>query len=63
MKKEKTPKKRGRKSKAEREAWLLEQAEIEANQSTYEKKMETQLAVPTATLLQDMPIEPHHSGA
>lgn len=57
-KKEKTPKKRGRKSKAEREAWLLEQAEIEANQSTYEKKIETQLSVPTATLLQDMPIEP-----
>ncbi len=55
---EKTPKKRGRKSKEEREAWLLEQAEIEANQSTYEKKIETQLAVPTATLLQEKPIEP-----
>lgn len=55
---EKTPKKRGRKSKEAREAWLLEQAEIEANQSTYEKKIETQLAVPTATLLQEMPIEP-----
>ena len=35
-KKEKAPKKRGRKSKEEREAWLLEQAEIEANLTTYE---------------------------
>ena len=57
-KKEKAPKKRGRKSKEEREAWLLEQAEIEANLTTYEKKLAAQLTIPTATLLQDMPIQP-----
>ena len=57
-KKEKAPKKRGRKSKKEREAWLLEQAEIEANLTTYEKKLAAQLTIPTATLLQDMPIQP-----
>lgn len=32
------PKKCGRKSKEVREAWLAEQAEKEANQTTYEKK-------------------------
>lgn len=57
-KKEKVPKKRGRKSKEEREAWLLEQAEIEANLTTYEKKLAAQLTIPTATLIQDMPTEP-----
>ena len=57
-KKEKAPKKRGRKSKEEREAWLLEQAEMEANLTTYEKKLAAQLTIPTATLLQDMPIQP-----
>lgn len=58
-KKETTPKKRGRKSKEEREAWLAEQAEIEANLTTYEKKLNAQLTIPTATLCQDIPIEPH----
>ena len=57
-KKEKVPKKRGRKSKEERDAWLAEQAEIEANLTTYEKKLEAQLTIPTATLWQDIPIEP-----
>lgn len=58
VKKEKVPKKRGRKSKKEREAWLLEQAEIEANRTTYEKTLAAQLTIPTATLVQDMPTEP-----
>lgn len=57
-KKEKIPKKRGRKSKEERAAWLAEQAEIEANLTTYEKKLEAQLTIPTTTLWQDIPIEP-----
>lgn len=57
-KKEKTPKKRGRKSKEDRAAWLAEQAEIEANLSTYEKKLEAQLTIPTSTLWRDIPIQP-----
>ncbi len=57
-KKEKAPKKRGRKSKEEREAWLLEQAEIEANLTTYEKKLAAQLTISHCHTLQDMPIEP-----
>lgn len=56
-KKEKVPKKCGRKSKKERETWLLEQAEIEANRTTYEKTLAAQLTIPTATLVQDMPME------
>lgn len=58
-KKEAAPlKKRGRKSKKERAAWLAEQAEIEANQTTYEKKIEAQLTIPASTLWRDIPIEP-----
>ncbi|KGR89431.1 transposase [Ureibacillus massiliensis 4400831 = CIP 108448 = CCUG 49529] len=53
------PKKRGRKSKEERAAWLAEQAEIEANQSTYEKKIEHQLNTPLEILWNDVPIEPN----
>ncbi len=34
------PKKRGRKRKEEREQWLLEQAEIEANKAIFEKTLE-----------------------
>jgi len=46
-KKEPTPpQKRGRKSKEEREDWLAKQAEIEANQSTYEKEIKHQLDTP-----------------
>ena len=58
-KKEKVPKKRGRKSKEERAAWLAEQAEIEANLTTYEKNLEAQLTIPTATLWQDIPTQPN----
>lgn len=57
-KKEIAPKKRGRKSKEERAAWLAEQAEIEANQTTYEKKLDAQLTIPLTTLWQEIPIEP-----
>ncbi|KOS63744.1 IS1182 family transposase, partial [Lysinibacillus sp. FJAT-14222] len=53
------PKKRGRKSKEERNAWLTEQAEIKANQSTYEKEIKDQLDTPLETLWQDVPIEPN----
>src|SRR5690625_6598479 len=52
------PKKRGRKSKAEREQWLQEQAEKEANLPIYEKKIETQLYVPLAELRAEVPQEP-----
>lgn len=54
----KPPKKRGRKTKEEQAAWLAEQAEIEANLTTYEKKLEAQLSIPAETLWQDIPIEP-----
>ncbi len=57
-KKEATPKKRGRKSKEERAAWLAEQAAIEANLTTYEKKLAAQLTISTNALWQDIPIEP-----
>ena len=57
-KKEIAPKKRGRKSMEERAAWLAEQAEIEANQTTYEKKLDAQLTIPLTTLWQEIPIEP-----
>ena len=59
QKKETSQKKRGRKSKEERAAWLTEQAEIEANQTTYEKNLAAQLSIPTHTLWQDIPIEPN----
>ena len=42
------PKKRGRKSKEEREQWLIEKAEREANLPLFEKKIEEQLDVPLA---------------
>ncbi|WP_375199215.1 transposase [Lysinibacillus sp. RS11] len=59
-KKEPTPlKKRGRKSKKERDAWLTKQVEIKANQSTYEKEIKDQLDTPLETLWQDAPIEPN----
>lgn len=54
-----SPKKRGRKSKEERDAWLTKQAEIKANQSTYEKEIKDQLDTPLETLWQDAPIEPN----
>lgn len=58
-KKEAAPKKRGRKTKEEHAAWLVEQAEIEANQTTYEKKLVHQLETPLETLWADAPIEPN----
>lgn len=54
----KAPKKRGRKSKAERDAWLVERAEKEANQATYEKELKEQLDIPLETLWSDVPVEP-----
>lgn len=59
-KKEPTPpKKRGRKSKEEREDWLAKQAEIEANQSSYEKEIRHLLDTPMVTLWQDEPTKPN----
>ncbi|GBF11204.1 IS5/IS1182 family transposase [Tepidibacillus sp. HK-1] len=52
------PKKRGRKSKAEREQWLVEQAEHEANLPLFEKKIEDQLDVPLVELRTKIPQEP-----
>lgn len=56
---DKQPKKRGRKSKAEREQWLKEQREKEETLPLYEKKIEYQLDVPYATLQEEMPLTPH----
>jgi transposase len=42
------PQKRGRKSKEEREQWLIEKAEREASLPLFEKKIEDQLDVPLA---------------
>lgn len=55
---EKTPKKRGRKTKAEREEWLIKQAEQEANLPVYEKKIEAQLDVPLDILRSEIPQDP-----
>lgn len=52
------PKKRGRKSKEEREAWLAEKAEKEANQTTYDKEIKHQLDTLLDVLIQDAPNEP-----
>lgn len=49
-KKETPLKKRGRKTKEEHAVWLSEQAAIDANQTTYEKKIEHQLDTPGNTL-------------
>lgn len=57
-KKETPTKKRGRKTKEEHAAWLAEQAEVEANRTTYEKKIEHQLDIPLETLWADAPIAP-----
>ncbi|QGG49608.1 hypothetical protein [Lysinibacillus pakistanensis] len=50
------PQKRGQKSKEERDAWLTKQAEVKANQSTYEKEIKDQLDTPLEALWQDAPI-------
>jgi transposase len=52
------PKKRGRKSKEEREQYLIEKAEYEANLPLYEKKIEDQLDVPLAELRAKIPQDP-----
>jgi transposase len=52
------PKKRGRKTKAEHEAWLAEQAKQEAKKTTYEKEIKHQLHTSLETLWQDAPICP-----
>lgn len=55
---EKEPQKRGRKKKEEREQWLLEKAEAEANLPIYEKKIEDQLDVSLEELRSSIPIDP-----
>ena len=52
------PKKRGRKSKGEREKRLIGQAEMEANSSLYERRMESQLDIPLAELRSEVPQDP-----
>ncbi|MFC0477109.1 transposase [Robertmurraya beringensis] len=52
------PMKRGRKSKEEREQWLIEQAEREANLPLFEKKIEEQLDVPLEQLRTEVPQNP-----
>lgn len=52
------PKKRGRKSKAEREQWLAKQAEREASLPLFEEKIEAQLDVPLDELRASVPLAP-----
>jgi transposase len=52
------PKKRGRKSKEEREQWLIEKTKREANLPLFEKKIEDQLTVPIAELRAKIPQDP-----
>jgi transposase len=54
---EKEPQKRGRKKKEEREQWLIEKAEIEANLLVYEKKIEYQLDIPIKDLRSSVPAQ------
>ncbi|PKM48083.1 MAG: IS5/IS1182 family transposase [Firmicutes bacterium HGW-Firmicutes-8] len=51
-------KKRGRKSKAEREQWLKEQEELEAARSLFEKKVEQQLPYSFDELDKEIPLDP-----
>ena len=53
-----SPKKRGRKPKAEREKWLKEQQELEENRTLFEKKIEAQLPLDFATIQQQIPQVP-----
>ncbi|WP_019412367.1 transposase, partial [Paenisporosarcina sp. TG20] len=55
---EKEPKKRGRKKKEEREQWLVEKAEEEANLPLYEKTIAAQLNVPLSKLRDSVPTSP-----
>ncbi|QGQ93745.1 transposase [Paenibacillus psychroresistens] len=55
----KTPtKKRGRKSKGEREQWLKEQLELEENRTLFEKKVETQASYSYDELVKEIPLTP-----
>jgi transposase len=58
VKVETTPKKRGRKSKSEREQWLIEQAKLEANLPLFKKKIEAQLDVSLMELRNEVPQHP-----
>jgi transposase len=51
-------KKRGRKPKAERDQWLQEQAELEANRPLFEKKVEDQLPCSFEELNEQIPLTP-----
>lgn len=51
-------KKRGRKSKDERDQWLKEQAELEANRPLFEKKVEEQLQHSFSELNNQIPLAP-----
>jgi len=51
-------KKRGRKSKGEREQWLKEQLEIEESRPLFEKKVEAQLAYSYDELVKEIPMTP-----
>ncbi|MCG7333644.1 IS1182 family transposase [Salinicoccus roseus] len=53
-----TPKKRGRKSKEERDQWLKAEAEKAANLPLYEKPIAAQLDATLADLRQDVPQDP-----
>lgn len=52
------PKKRGRKKKCEREAWVLEKQQEEENLPIYKKTIEKQLDIPLETLVSEMPMAP-----
>lgn len=56
---EQSPKKRGRKPKAEREKWLKEQQELEENRPLFEKKIEAQLPLSFKTIEMQIPQVPH----
>ncbi len=53
-----SPKKRGRKPKAEWEKWLKEQQELKENRPIFEKKIEAQLPYDFASLEQQIPQSP-----
>ena len=55
---EQTPKKRGRKPKAEREKWLKEQQELEEKRPIFEKKIEDQLPYSFTELEAQIPQSP-----
>jgi transposase len=51
-------KKRGRKSKTEREQWLRDQLELEENRPLFEKKVEAQLPYSYDELVKEIPLSP-----